>query len=143
MATNVTRFNVRCTICNDVFNNDYTARHTKSKHKDLAASGRTAPTSVIVENDSKQKKMDAFFQSKKRKVEKTSDETHEMIDFESEEEIQDNSHPNHEIHSSMLVNENTSETQLNNDSDNDDEANAQEVEDEVDPAGLSAKGTIS
>ena len=50
MATNVTRFNVPCTIY-DVFNNDYTARHTKSKHKDLAASGRTAPTSVIVEND--------------------------------------------------------------------------------------------
>ena len=143
MATNVTRFNVRRTICNDVFNNDYTARHNKSKHKDLAASGRTAPTSVLVKNDSKKKKKDAFFKSKKRKVEKTSDETHKMINFESEEGIQDNSKPNHEIHSSMLVNENTSETQLNNDSDNDDEANAQEVKDAVDSAGLAAKGTIS
>ena len=42
--------------------------------------------------------MDAFFQSKKRKVEKTSDETHEMIDFESEEEIQDNSQQKAIVH---------------------------------------------
>ena len=66
MATKFTRFNVRCTICNEVFLNDYTGRHTKSKHKELDDAGRTAPTTVVVEEDVNQRRMEAFFQPKGR-----------------------------------------------------------------------------
>ena len=66
MATKFTRFNVRCTICDEVFLNDYTGRHTKSKHKELNDDGRTAPTTVVVEEDVKQRRMETFFQQKSR-----------------------------------------------------------------------------
>ena len=66
MATKFTRFNVRCTICHEVFLNDYTSRHTKSKHKELDDAGRIAPTTVVVEEDVKQRRMETFFQSKAR-----------------------------------------------------------------------------
>lgn len=42
------RFNVRFTLCNEVFQNDYIARHAKS-NKDLHNSARNAPTAVVIE----------------------------------------------------------------------------------------------
>ena len=42
------RFNVRCTLCNEVFQNDYITRHAKSMHKDLHNSGRSAPTQSLM-----------------------------------------------------------------------------------------------
>ena len=66
MATKFTRFNVRCTICNEIFLNDYTGRHTKSKHKELDDVGRTAPITVVVEEDVNQRTMETFFQLKGR-----------------------------------------------------------------------------
>ena len=38
----VVRFNVHCTICKEIFQNDYVEIHTKSNHKDLYAFGRIA-----------------------------------------------------------------------------------------------------
>ncbi len=66
MATKFTPFKVRCTISNEVFLNDYTGRHTKSKHKELDDAGRTAPTTVFVEEDVNQGRMETFFQRKAR-----------------------------------------------------------------------------
>ncbi len=66
MATKSTRFNVRCTICNEASLNDYTGRHTKSKHKELDDAGRTAPTTVVVEEDVNQRRIENFFQWKAR-----------------------------------------------------------------------------
>ena len=44
------RFKVRCNICNEIFQNGYVERHTKSKHKDLYQCGRCAPTVIILED---------------------------------------------------------------------------------------------
>ena len=56
------RYKVRCTICHEVFQNDYVGKHTKSKHKDLHASGRQAPTTIELDTcDTRQSKMDSFF----------------------------------------------------------------------------------
>ena len=56
------RFKVRCTLCDEVFQNNYAGKHTKSKHKDLHVSGRQAPiTMELDKSDSRQSKMDAFF----------------------------------------------------------------------------------
>ena len=38
------RYEVRCTICHEVFQNDCVGKHTKSEPKDLHASGRQALT---------------------------------------------------------------------------------------------------
>lgn len=58
------RYKVRCTICHEVFQNDYVGRHTKSKHKDLHASGRQAPITIELDKyDTRQSKMDSFFRS--------------------------------------------------------------------------------
>ena len=58
------RFKVRCTICNEIFQNDYVERHTKSKHKDLHECGRCAPTATILEDvQTRQRTMDSFFSS--------------------------------------------------------------------------------
>ena len=43
------RFDVRCTISKEVFQNDYVGRHTKSKHKEVYELGCIAPTTVILE----------------------------------------------------------------------------------------------
>ena len=56
------RFKVRCTICHEVFQNDYVKKHTKCKHKDLHGTGRLAPVTIEVDqSDICQSKMDAFF----------------------------------------------------------------------------------
>ena len=47
-------------LCHEVFQNDYVGKHTKSKHKDLHASGRQAE---LDKSDTRQSKMDAFFRS--------------------------------------------------------------------------------
>jgi hypothetical protein len=39
-------FKVCCTVCHEVFQNDYVGKHTKSKHKDLHMSGRQAPVTI-------------------------------------------------------------------------------------------------
>ena len=58
------RYNLRCTICKEVFQNDYVERHTKSKHKDLHSFSRIAPTTVILEEDhGRLRTMDSFFSS--------------------------------------------------------------------------------
>ena len=58
------RFKVRCTLCDEVFQNDYAEKHTKSKHKDLHVSGRQAPITIELDkSDTRQSKMDAFFRS--------------------------------------------------------------------------------
>ena len=43
------RFKVRCTICHEVFQNDYVRKHTKCKHKDLHVTGRLAPVTIEVD----------------------------------------------------------------------------------------------
>jgi hypothetical protein len=40
-------FKVRCTVCHEVFQNEYVGKHTKSKHK---ASGRQAPVTIELDN---------------------------------------------------------------------------------------------
>ena len=56
------RFKVRCTICHEVFQNDYVRKHTKYKHKDLHGTGRLALVTMEVDqSDICQGKMDAFF----------------------------------------------------------------------------------
>ena len=56
------RFKVHCTICHEVFQNDYVRKHTKCKHKDLHGTGRLAPVTIEVDqSDTRQSKMDAFF----------------------------------------------------------------------------------
>ena len=40
------RCKVRCTVCHEVFQNDYVGKHTKSKHKDLHAPGRQSPVTI-------------------------------------------------------------------------------------------------
>ena len=56
------RFDVHCTICKEVFQNDYVGRHTKSKHKDIYELGRIAPTTVIlVEGHGLLRTMESFF----------------------------------------------------------------------------------
>jgi hypothetical protein len=78
------RFNVRCTLCNEVFQNDYVTRHTKSKHKDLHNSGRNAPTAVVIEGaQRRQRTMDLFIgsstsTSRKRRIDEDILEPHEM-----------------------------------------------------------------
>jgi hypothetical protein len=58
------RFKVCCTVCHEVFQNDYVGKHTKSKHKDLHTSGRQAPVTIELDkSDTCQSKMDAFFRS--------------------------------------------------------------------------------
>ena len=66
MAIKFIRFNVRCTICNEVSLHDYTGRHAKSKHKELDDAGRTASATVVVEEDVNQRRMETFFQPKGR-----------------------------------------------------------------------------
>ena len=89
-------------LCNEVFQNHYATRHTKSKHKHLHNSGRNAPTAVVIEEaQRRQKTMDSFFgsggasTSKKRKVDEDTldvdpcemelDETKKSEQFETEE----------------------------------------------------------
>ena len=56
------RFKVRCTICHEVFQNDYARKRTKCKHKDLHGTGRLAPVTIeVAQSDTRQSKMDAFF----------------------------------------------------------------------------------
>ena len=74
------RFDVRCTICKEVFQNDYVGRHTKSKHKDVYELGCIAPTTVILEvGHALLRTMESFFSpntedvltSKRRRIEVT------------------------------------------------------------------------
>ena len=59
--TKAVRFKVRCTLCDEVFQNDYAEKHTKSKHKDLHVSGGQAPITIELDkSDTRQSKMDAF-----------------------------------------------------------------------------------
>ena len=44
-------FKVRCTVCHEFFQNEYVGKQTKSKHKDLHASGRQAPVTIELDND--------------------------------------------------------------------------------------------
>jgi hypothetical protein len=51
------RCKVRCTVCHEVFQNDYVGKHTKSKHKDLHAPGRKAPVTIELDKfDTRQSK---------------------------------------------------------------------------------------
>ena len=61
------RFKVRWTLCDEVFQNDYAEKHTKSKHKDLHVSGRQAPITIELDkSDTRQSKMDGFFSAQLR-----------------------------------------------------------------------------
>ena len=71
------RYEVRCTICDEVFQNDYITKHTKSKHKDMYVSGRHVPTAIVIEETlARQRTMDSFIapsapSSKKRRTNST------------------------------------------------------------------------
>ena len=90
------RYNVRCTVCNEVFQNDYVLRHTKSKHKDAYGSGHIVPTTIVFEDTSqRQRTMDSFMStcataSKKRRVDKEQSPEHkaEMTELEVSEAIE-------------------------------------------------------
>ena len=57
----VVGFKVRCTLCDEVFQNDYAEKHTKSKHKDIHVSGRQAPITIELErSDTRQRKLVRF-----------------------------------------------------------------------------------
>lgn len=66
-----TRYKVQCSICNEIFDNDYTKKHTDLKHHDLHKQNRLAP--VFKPGEHKRKNpWSAALPSKKKIVEDNS-----------------------------------------------------------------------
>lgn len=101
------RFKVECALCNDVFDNDYIKRHTRSRHKDYFEHNRLVPTRPFSETPAQ--RLDSFFVNRLNPSTTTSEEAHED-DGEPDQKYQKLEETDNDDTNTVVENQCTEET---------------------------------